>query len=121
MILNLKWRRVTSEAMESVTYEIIPLSTVAYQSTLSLAQDPDNNFRELLETVLPGHVRDIQGITLVEDKGDRDAAPEDIWKQSLLMPLGAEMIKELMDISSLTKAEEKNSEGPPQGSGAVVE
>lgn len=107
MKLNLRWRLVKSE-FEDVSYEIHPLNMAAFQTYVSSGQGEEQKVKEMLEAVLPDHVRNIKGVQITDNDNEREATVEDIFTQALLMNLGVEMLTKLMEISTLAGTEEKN-------------
>ena len=125
MELNLDWRRRTSALWPDVSYEMRPLRVWAFQELLACreAQGGDEaapprpggpslaastRLMEVARRIFPEHVRGLSGLQVRSEAGTAPAAVAELCEEAALLPLAAEMLAGLVEISTLDAGAEKN-------------
>lgn len=89
---------------EPIEMELRPLETSGVFKLMALdLKSPDEKQVEIMLDIVVKYVRDIKGLTV----GGQPAKPEDIVNVSQLMPLCADIMNRLTEISNLSRADEK--------------
>jgi hypothetical protein len=63
---------------------------------------------EAARRIFPEHVRGLSGLRLRGEAGSAPAAPADLCEEAALLPLAAEIVAGLVEISALGEGAEKN-------------
>ena len=111
MKLDLDWKMVRSELWPEIQYEIRPLRVWAFQELVSCWETRENRkdlsptigaeLMATLKKIFPEHLRNISGLTLVQDGKSREATPESICEETALMPLAGEIFSRLIALSEV--------------------
>lgn len=131
MDLNLDWRRRQSAVWPQVSYELRPLRVWAFQELLACWADAEGSpasggeggaqdagraaglvrtarLMDVARRILPDHVRGLEGLRVRGEGGPAEPSMEALCEEALLMPLAAELVERLVEISALEPGAEKN-------------
>jgi hypothetical protein len=127
MELNLDWRRRASALWPEVSYELRPLRVWAFQELLVFweaqgvagsnvapggtapALVSSARLMEVARRIFPDHVRGLAGLhARGEDGAPAPVAVPALCEEAALLPLAAEIVAALVEISTLDAAAEKN-------------
>ena len=136
MELNLDWRRRQSALWPEVSYELRPLRVWAFQELLAFweakgaaavvagapegAEPPParpaptaslaatTRLMEVARRILPEHVRGLAGLQVRTEAGAAGVTVAELCEETALLPLAAEIVAGLVEISALGEGAEKN-------------
>lgn len=124
MDFNLDWQGRTSRHWPEISYEIRPLRVWAFLELMAFweargeqAQPADTarlsaadslRLMQVAERILPEHVRHLRGVRAQRDGQAQALEPQDLCTEGLFLPLVGEMIAELVALSEVDAAAEKN-------------
>ncbi|MDH4120427.1 MAG: hypothetical protein OEV94_01805 [Deltaproteobacteria bacterium] len=121
MELNLDWQTHTSSLWPEVRYDIRPLRVWAFQELLRFwethtAAHPDQpltsaetmGLMAVARRVLPDHLQNLTGITLLQAGSRQPASIESLCEETALAELTGEIITRLVALSAVRPEQEKN-------------